>query len=313
MGVLVPGFDHLLALSDHRGTFEHATGAQPVRERGYRTDDMAAVLVVTTREPDAGDAVRRLSKVAVRFLDEAQAYLGGCRNRMDHTGRWTDAYAFEDCWGRCLWALGSAAAHSDNGLIRRLAVVQFERAAHGRSARPRAMAFAAIGAAELLSAEPGNSAARKLIGDYAAGVADTEDDATSADAVLAEAMIAAGGALEDAELSRRGVQLLVQTVERVTAHGHLSSAQPAAVSELADACARAATVDAAAIWPDTVRAAAAWFQGDNDAGAVMWNAETGGGYDTLHADGVNHDQGAESTLALLSTFQQARRFVGVTQ
>jgi hypothetical protein len=338
MGVLVPGFDHLLALSDHHGTFEHACGAQPRREHGYCTDDMARVLVVTTREPDAGDAVRGLAKVAVRFLDEAQAYLGGCRNRMDHTGRWTDVYAFDDCWGRCLWGLGSAAAHSDNGLIRRLAVIQFERAAHGRSTWPRAMAFAAIGAAELLSVDPANAAARKLIGDYAAGLVDANGDIdwpwpearlSYANAVLAEAMIAAGGALDDAALCQRGLDLLGWLIGQETSDGHLSPTpaggraagdsrpgfdqQPIEVSSLADACARASTVDAAAIWPDTVRAAAAWFQGDNDAGAVMWDAETGGGFDGLHADGVNLNQGAESTLALLSTFQQARRFVGVTQ
>lgn len=338
MGVLEPGFDHLLALSDHRGTFEHASGAQPRREHGYCTDDMARVLVVTTREPDAGDAVRGLAKVAVRFLDEAQAYLGGCRNRMDQTGRWTDTHAFEDCWGRCLWGLGSAAAHSDNGLIRRLAVIQFERAAHGRSTWPRAMAFAAIGAAELLGADPGNAAARKLIGDYAAGVADANGNGewpwpearlSYANAVLAEAMIAAGGALDDEALCQRGLDLLGWLIGQETSDGHLSPTpvggwtageprpgfdqQPIEVSSLADACARASTVDAAAIWPDTVRAAAAWFQGDNDAGAVMWNAETGGGFDGLHADGVNLNQGAESTLALLSTFQQARRFVGVAQ
>lgn len=338
MGVLEPGFEHLLALSDHHGTFEHACGTQPRREHGYCTDDMARVLVVTTREPEAGDAVRGLAKVAVRFLDEAQAYLGGCRNRMDHTGRWTDGYAFDDCWGRCLWGLGAAAAHSDNGLIRRLSVVQFERAAHGRSAWPRAMAFAAIGAAELLAVEPGNVAARKLIGDYAAGLAAPtghsawpwpEPRLSYANAVLAEAMIAAGGARDDAALSQRGLELLAWLIEQETNDGHLSPTpvggwaageprpgfdqQPIEVSSLADACARAAMVDAAALWPDTVRAAAAWFQGDNDAGAVMWDTATGGGFDGLHPDGVNLNQGAESTLALLSTFQQARRFVGVPQ
>lgn len=338
MGVLEPTFDHLLALSDHHGTFEHACGAQPRREHGYCTDDMARVLVVTTREPDAGDAVRGLAKVAVRFLDEAQAYLGGCRNRMDHTGRWTDTHAFDDSWGRCLWGLGSAAAHSDNGLIRRLAVIQFERAAHGRSTWPRAMAFAAIGAAELLSVEPANAAARKLIGDYAAGLAAPNGDSawpwpearlSYANAVLAEAMIAAGAALDDEALCQRGLDLLGWLIEQETSGGHLSPTpvsgwaageprpgfdqQPIEVSSLADACARAASVDAAAIWPDTVRAAAAWFQGDNDAGALMWNTETGGGFDGLHVDGVNLNQGAESTLALLSTFQQARRFVGVHQ
>ena len=338
MGVLEPGFEHLLALSDHHGTFEHACGTQPRREHGYCTDDMARVLVVTTREPEAGDAVRGLAKVAVRFLDEAQAYLGGCRNRMDHTGAWTDGYAFDDCWGRCLWGLGTAAAHSDNGLIRRLSVVQFERAAHGRSTWPRAMAFAAIGAAELLAVEPGNVAARKLIGDYAAGLAAPTGDSawpwpeprlSYANAVLAEAMIAAGGARDDAALSQRGLELLAWLIEQETIDGHLSPTpvggwaaceprpgfdqQPIEVSSLADACARAAMVDAAALWPDTVRAAAAWFQGDNDAGAVMWDTATGGGFDGLHPDGVNLNQGAESTLALLSTFQQARRFVGVPQ
>ncbi|MDZ7885446.1 MAG: glycosyltransferase [Mycobacterium sp.] len=338
MVVLEPTFDHLLALSDHRGTFEHASGAQPRREHGYCTDDMARVLVVTTREPDAGDAVRGLAKVAVRFLDEAQAYLGGCRNRMDQTGRWTDTHAFDDCWGRCLWGLGSAAAHSDNGLIRRLAVIQFERAAHGRSTWPRAMAFAAIGAAELLSVEPGNAAARKLIGDYADGIAAPNGDSawpwpearlSYANAVLAEAMIAAGAALDDEALCQCGLDMLGWLIEQETSGGHLSPTpvggwaageprpgfdqQPIEVSSLADACARAASVDAAAIWPDTVRAAAAWFQGDNDAGALMWDTETGGGFDGLHVDGVNLNQGAESTLALLSTFQQARRFVGVPQ
>lgn len=326
-----------MAMSDHHGTFEHACGAEPRREHGYCTDDMARVLVVTTRESGGGAAVCGLAKVAIRFLDEAQGYLGGCRNRMDSNGRWTDALAFEDCWGRCLWGLGSAAAHSDNGLIRRLSVVQFERAAHGRSAWPRAMAFAAIGAAELLSVEPANAAAGKLISDYAAGAPVPGVDAdwpwpeprlSYANAVLAEAMIAAGAALDDAPLSQRGLDLLGWLVERETRDGHLSPTpaagwsageprpgfdqQPIEVSSLADACARAATVDAGAIWPATVRAAVAWFQGDNDAGVPMWNPETGGGFDGLHADGANQNQGAESTLALLSTFQQARRFVAVS-
>ena len=73
-------------------------------------------------------------------------------------------------------------------------------------------------------------------------------------------------------------------------------------------CARRRPSIRDAIWPDGVRAAAAWFQGDNDAGQVMWDPETGGGFDGLHADGVNLNQGAESTLALLSTLQHAQRF-----
>jgi hypothetical protein len=45
----------------------------------------------------------------------------------------------------------------------------------------------------------------------------------------------------------------------------------------------------------------------------MWDAKTGGGFDGLHADGVNRNQGAESTLAALSTMQHARRISAVRQ
>jgi hypothetical protein len=53
-------------------------------------------------------------------------------------------------------------------------------------------------------------------------------------------------------------------------------------------------------------AAAAWFEGANDVGARMYDASTGGGYDGLTPHGPNLNQGAESTLAYISTMQRAR-------
>ena len=67
-------FDHLLRLTDRRGTFEHACFAEPRPEHGYCTDDMARVLVVATREPDTDGPVNGLAGLAMRFLNEAQAY-----------------------------------------------------------------------------------------------------------------------------------------------------------------------------------------------------------------------------------------------
>jgi hypothetical protein len=333
-----PVFDHLLRLTDRRGTFEHACLTEPRPEHGYCTDDVARVLVVAARQPDAEGLVNGLAGLAVRFLNEAQAFSGACRNRMDNTGRWIDEPSTGDHWGRCIWGLGTAAAHSDVSLVGRLAVIQFERAAQAWSKSPRALAFAALGAAELLAVKPEHSAARKLINDYAASLASPtknpawpwpEPRLAYANAVLAEAMIAAGVVLDDMMLRQRGLDLLGWLIEYETSDGHLSPTpvggrgaedakpgfdqQPIEVATLADACARAAVVDAGAIWPDTVRAAAAWFMGDNDAGQVMWDPETGGGYDGLHADGVNRNQGAESTLAVISTLQQAQRLSTVLQ
>lgn len=333
-----PKFDHLLRLTDRRGTFEHACFAEPRPEHGYCTDDVARVLVVATREPDADGAVNGLAGIAVRFLNEAQSYSGACRNRMDRNGHWTDEPTTEDHWGRCLWGLGTAAAHSEVGIVRKLSVIQFGRAAQVRSKSLRAMAYAALGAAELLSVDPEDEAARKLITDYAASLAAHNGDSSwpwpeprlaYANAVLPEAMIAAGVALDQPALQQRGLELLGWLLDYETADGHLSPApvggggpgdvrpafdqQPIEVAALADACARAAAVDAAATWPDGVAAAAAWFMGDNDAGQVMWDPETGGGFDGLHADGVNQNQGAESTIAVISTLQHARLFAVVPQ
>jgi hypothetical protein len=333
-----PKFDHLLRLTDGRGTFEHACFAEPRPEHGYCTDDMARVLVVATREPHSSGEVNRLAGVAVRFLNDAQSYAGPCRNRMSRSRRWEDEPALKDWWGRCIWGLGTAAAHSDVALVRRLAVIQFERAAKSRSPWPRAMAFAALGAAEIISVEPEHRAARALLTDYADKVAKPNGDAawpwpesrlTYANAVIPEAMIAAGVALDDWTLRQQGLDLLGWLVEYETAEDHLSPTpvagrgpddvrpafdqQPIEVSTLADACARAAAIDPASIWPDGVRAAASWFMGDNDAQQVMWDPRTGGGFDGLLADGVNRNQGAESTLAVLSTLQHARYLSTVRQ
>ncbi|CKH15373.1 hypothetical protein [Mycolicibacterium smegmatis] len=328
-----PRFDHLLRMTDNRGTFEHACLDEPRTENGYCTDDMARVLVVASRQPQAGGPVNRLGGVAVRFLNEAQALTGPCRNRLDKDGSWTDEPALEDPWGRCVWGLGTAAARSGVAVVRTLALLQFERAAQCRSVWPRAMAFAAIGAAELLAVNPGNAAARALITDYVAGLPPPASDSSwpwpeprlaYANAVLAEAIIAAGIVVEDSGLWTRGLELLGWLVERETGNGHLSvtpvdgwaagetrpgfDQQPTEVATLADACARAATVDPDAVWPHTVRAAAAWFEGANDLGEPMWDPQTGAGFDGLHADRVNRNQGAESTLAVISTFQQVQHF-----
>lgn len=328
-----PKFDHLLRLTDTRGTFEHACVDEPRVEHGYCVDDMARVLVVTTRQPDPSGDVNRIAGVALRFLGGAQKLDGPCHNRMDSSGRWSDQPTVDDCWGRCIWGLGTAAAHSQSAWARTSALIQFERAVQVRSTSPRAMAFAVLGAAELLSVDAEHRAARKLVTDYAASLPASNDDAdwpwpetrlTYANAVLAEAMIAAGVVLEAPRLLRRGLTLLAWLLGRETSGEHLSPTpvagrgradlgpafdqQPIEVSSLADACARAAAVDPDPRWPNGVMMAAAWFQGDNDANALMWVPETGGGYDGLHADGVNRNQGAESTLALLSTLQHAQRF-----
>jgi hypothetical protein len=193
------------------------------------------------------------------------------------------------------------------------------------------MAFAAIGAAELLSVQPDHDGARALLTDVADAVETVtsrrwpwpEARLTYANAVLPEAMIAAGHQLDRPALLERGLELLSWLLDHETADGHLSMTpvggagpddvgprfdqQPIEVAALADACAQAAALDAHPRWSEGLDLASGWFGGANDAGAVMWDPLTGGGFDGLEPDGPNRNQGTESTLALLSTRQHERR------
>jgi hypothetical protein len=324
-----PRFDHLVALTDRFGTFEHAELAAPRREHGYCVDDVARVLVVSAREPRPNASVRSLAQGSLGFVGDAMGPHGECRNRRAADGTWTSEGTTEDCWGRSLWGLGTAAA-SQQFAIAGPALALFERGAEQRSQYPRAMAFAVLGAAAVLATDPTNRPARSLLADAADAMFEVAPDPDwpwpeprlyYANASLPDAMMAAGVALERPELIARGLDLLGWLLARETRDGHLSvtpasgagpgdvgpafDQQPIELSTMADACARAVSVDDSPKWLEGIAMANAWFDGDNDAKVIMWDPVTAGGFDGLHAEVANQNQGAESTLALVSTRQQA--------
>ena len=334
-----PSFEHLARMSDERGTFEHADHTSPRREHGYCTDDMARLLVVTSREPDPSAVAIELARKALRFVAGAQGARGDCRNRRDKDGRWSGPYTVEDCWGRSLWGLGTAAAHSPHDLVRQVALAHFERGAQQRSPWPRAMAFAVLGAYEVLAVRPGHRVATDLLAAAVEVVGDGAGDGASggswpwpeprlsyANAVLPDSMIAAGVALSRPGLVDDGLDLLAWLLDHETNDGHLSvtpvggsgpgdprpafDQQPIEVAALADACARAAAHVKDDRWSDGINSAVAWFYGDNDAHTPMFDPDGGGGYDGLSSYGPNLNQGTESTLALISTLQHGCRMAG---
>jgi hypothetical protein len=327
-----PDFAHLIRLTDDTGLFEHARHAIVRRQHGYCTDDVARGLVVVSREPQPSAELVRLAECYLTFLTHAQDGDGTFHNRLGNDRRWADAPGLGDWWGRALWGLGTAAARSPKPWIRDESRAAFALGATRRATAPRSMAFAGLGAAEVLRRDPGDVAAAALLADAAAVVGvPTDDDPgwpwphdglSYANAALAEVVVAAGDLGDDRDLVDAGLRMLawlrdVQTIDGrlsvIPAGGwsrgsprHRHDQQPIEVAALADACATAAAVTGDPTWEISVRAAVEWFLGRNDAGVAMWDPLTGGGYDGLTPHGPNLNQGAESTLALLSTLQHAR-------
>ncbi|MET0416390.1 MAG: glycosyltransferase [Actinoplanes sp.] len=328
-----PSFAHLARLSDDTGLFEHARHAIVRREHGYCTDDVARGLVVLCREPEPTEELLRLAERYLAFLTHAQDASGAFHNRLGHDRHWADEPGLGDWWGRALWGLGTAVARSPAAWVREEALVAFSRGAARRSPAPHSMAFAGLGAAEVLRRHPGHVTAAALLADAATTVGPPDPDArwpwpqqrlTYANAALAEVLILAsqlrhGGPPLDDGLRMlawlRDVQLRDGRLSVVPAAGWRHGAvrfhhdqQPIEVAALADACATAALVTGDPVWDNGIRQAIGWFLGDNDLGTPMWDPGTGGGYDGLTPHGPNLNQGAESTLALISTLQHARRW-----
>lgn len=326
-----PGFRHLVRLSDDTGLFEHARHAVVRREHGYCTDDVARGLVVVSREPSPSHRLIRLSESYLTFLTHAQDESGAFRNRLGFDRHWSDEPGLGDWWGRAMWGLGTAAARNATSWVRQEALAAFLTGARQRSPHVRAMAFAGLGAAEVLRANPDSAVAAELLTDAAEAIGTPSEDPSwtwpqpflaYANAALAEVVIAAGELSGDRRLLGSGLRSLAWLCGAQTREGRYSvvpvggwrpgeprarhDQQPIEVAALADACATAALASGDPSWQEGIVRAVAWFQGDNDAGAPMWDPSTGGGYDGLTENGPNLNQGAESTIALISTMQRHR-------
>ncbi len=325
-------FRHLQRLTDTVGLLEHAEGIVPRHDLGYCVDDVARGLVVVCREPSPAPDIVTLGRRYLYFLAQAQAADGRFRNRLGYDRHWHDQPGTEDCWGRALWGLGTAAARGPTAGIRDDALLRFSRSSEVSSTWPHAMAFAALGAAEVLDTWPDHAGALRLLDTAVTVIGQPSADPgwawpmprlTYANAALAEAVIVAGWKLGRDQVLNDGLRMLDWLLALETRAGHLSvvpaggwsrgearpgfDQQPIEVAALADACVRAANATGDANWLAGLDMSVSWFLGDNDAKIPLLDERSGGGSDGLSRDGRSRNQGAESTLAMISVLQLGAR------
>ena len=331
-------FSHLQRLTDNIGLLQHADGVVPLHTDGYSVDDVARGLLVVCREPSPPRELVVLGRRYLYFLAQAQALGGKFRNHLGYDRHWRGQPGTEDAWGCALWALGTAAARGPTAGIREESYTRFGRGARVSSPSAQAMAFAALGAAEILDSRPGHPAALALLYRAHIAIGDPAADAGQpwpasglgyASGAVAEAVIVSGHYLGDERLLLKGLRMLKWLLAAETRNGHLSvvppqgrssgeaarlpasDQRPAEVAALADACVRAATVTADNTWLAGLRMCIAWFLGDNDAKVPLLDERTGGCSDGLSGAGRSRNQGAAATLALIAVLQHGRRMAAV--
>ncbi|MDH3189745.1 MAG: glycosyltransferase [Acidimicrobiia bacterium] len=318
-------------MTSPNGLWEHALYSEPRVDHGFCTDDNARAMILLNGEREVTPTLSEASRIYVRFVRDAALPAGGFHNRRRADGSWADSVGSDDSQGRAIWALGSMVHFGSESSIREMGMELFLRQ-NFVSPSPRANAFAVLGASEILAADPTHEHARNRIQEWVAHIRVPEDSQwpwpesrlAYDNARIPEALIAAGVALGIDSMIRDGLSLLDWLVGSETMDDHFSftpaggwapgesrpgfDQQPVEAAAFADACDRAWEITGDSKWRDHVLRACRWFVGDNDRQVVLYDHETGAGYDGLTQGGANLNQGAESTLAALSTLQKAAKY-----
>ena len=323
--------DHLEKLTDDTGLYQHANFTIPNREYGYCTDDNARAVILMTKhyaqysEPQA----LRLLDTYFSFIIHSQNSDGTVRNFMNFDRSWFKDEPLHDAFGRVLWAFGTVMAQPPSPAYLSIAKSCFDKSIELiQKQLPRGMAYSIIGMCDYLQQFPGASDIKRQLELTADGLIVQyeennypdwewfEDILTYDNAVLPHSLFVAGltsGNKKYLEVAEKTCEfLLANTFNEeyfsfIGCKGFYERGGTKAVFDQQPIEAAGTVMMLRAAYDATQkekylilqRKAFDWFLGQNELRIPLYDFKTKGCNDGLLRDGVNTNQGAESTLSFL--------------
>ncbi len=335
----VPGFklDRLKRMTDDTGVVQHALYALPDTNHGYSIDDQARALIVALKHFNlTGNwASLDLATTYLRFLNYAQLPDGRYHNFMSFERQWVDSVGSEDSNGRVVWALGYTTLTGVEEDLQMTARTMLLRSYSwlGRLEYLRARAFSILGLYYYLRTEHEDGEARALISRHADALVAAFDANASSDWMWFEDLLTYSNARiphalllaylitwkqRYLEVAKNSLDFLLK-VAHIDGPGFISlvgqagwyprggscarfDQQPVDANALVDACVAAYQVMGDRSYLGEAHQAFAWYLGRNALGRPLYCESTGGCFDGLTPDGVNRNQGAESTISYLLSY-----------
>jgi hypothetical protein len=253
------------------------------------------------------------------------------RNFLSFDRKWLEATGSDDAVGRAAWAVGACIGRTKRRAFHSWAAQLLEPAVNAvaQTDSPRAWAFALIGIHEYLRRMSGDrlmnqhrdTFTTRLVELFEKNASDDwswfEQNATYDNAKLPHALILSGRWTNNSHALEIGLRSLrwLADVQRAP-EGHFRpigsegffvrgqqpaqfDQQPLEAQSMVSATIEAYRATNDLYWLDQAQLAFEWFTGRNDLGTPVCDASSGACCDGLHADRVNQNQGAESTLAYL--------------
>jgi glycosyltransferase involved in cell wall biosynthesis len=326
-----PSLDHLKKLTDDTGLYQHAKFMIPNREFGYCTDDNARAVIAMIKyytqysEPQA----LKLLDIYLSFLMHSQDNSGLVRNFMNFDRTWMENEPLNDAFGRLLWALGTVMANPPTPAYLSIAKDCFDQSVeHVQKQLPRGMAYSILGMCDYLKQFPGASDIKRQLELTADGLITQyeensypdwkwfEDALTYDNAVLPHAMFVAGLTSDNKkylEIAKKTCAFLLENTfngeffsfigckDWYERGGKKTTFDQQPIEAASTVMMLRAAYDATQNekFLKLQRKAFDWFLGQNELHIPLYDFRTKGCYDGLLRDGVNTNQGAESTLSFM--------------
>lgn len=316
-------YRHLKSMTDENGILQFSYRQEPDKDSGYTLDDNARALLLTIFLEDAHE----WAGCYASYLYRAQL-LDGTWSNFQLNGQFCSSFDSEDSIGRALLAcsLGTISHWPD---IRKLSndmlTRNLPRAFDFKS--PRAIAYILLGLCKgeipvftdklihIISVF-----SNRLINLYQLKQGNGwfwfEDYFTYCNGILPQALFAAYSINGDKKalkvaheslnflnsiLFRKGYLNIIGNQGWYQRNGSIAlfDQQPVDAASAYFACMEAYATIGNREYLDLAILARAWFRGANIHSLSLYNPETGGCFDALTSNGVNLNQGAESTISLL--------------
>lgn len=326
--------NHLYNLTDDTGILQHARFHIPNRNHGYCLDDNARALLLTMllkKKLGENEKINRLFNTYLSFIDYAyNTENKRFRNFMDYERKWLETEGSEDSQGRTAWALGAVLANTYNSNILGHVESLFHNSINiiPHLTHPRSISYGLLGVAEYVNRHPENESIFNLLKSQAERLYnffqnnhDNEewpwfnDLVTYGNSRIPEAMLCSGYLLNDDKLINKGIQLLDWLIKHQFENENFSPVgnngwfsignknqfdqQPLEAHGMIDACVTASKITNDSKYSHYAKKAFDWFLGNNSHGISLYDFSTGGCRDGLHLNGINKNQGAESTISWL--------------
>jgi glycosyltransferase involved in cell wall biosynthesis len=332
--LILPPFSlaHIKRLTDDTGIIQHAKFGIPNLKEGYCLDDNARALlmVLMVHHQKKNALALDLAPIYLSYIHYMQNENGTFRNFLSFSRNFLDEIGSEDSFGRTIWALGYLLANAPNDAYYQTGKSIFFKAYPNftKLKSIRGIANTMVGISYYLKNNPSDepmvdllkSLADKLVKQYDENCTHDwkwfESELTYDNAMLPLALLHAAEITNDKRITDVALESMNFLNEISLKEAYLSTIgnekwykkggersmfaqQPLDTMAMILMLQEAFNLTKDEEYLNKVFVCFMWFLGENDLRINLFDFETNGCCDGLENNGINRNQGAESTLAYL--------------